>query len=62
MAKTLAAQHAGLLKAFTPPRGPFPPKTAGNLGPPRVAEHVNLSPKKVSQKTLNAKSAKAPKG
>jgi hypothetical protein len=57
MAKTLAAQHASLLKAFTPPRGPFPPKTSGNPGPPRVAEHVSLSPKKTSQAALNAKAA-----
>jgi hypothetical protein len=37
------------------------PKTSGNPGPPRVAEHVSLTPAKTTQAALNAKAAK-PKG
>jgi hypothetical protein len=56
--KTLAAGRQSLAKVA----GISPsPKTSGNPGPPRVAEHVSLTPAKTTQAALNAKAAK-PKG
>lgn len=62
--KTIAAQHAQLAKVagISPSSRPLPPKTAGNAGPPRTPEHVNLTHKVTTQKALNSKAARKPRG